>query len=260
MNIKLFKFKNFAVCALLMMLVGGVLNASTVLQPQFSQALLGYTATVAGEALTGGGLVLLLLAPLAGILSDKIAARNLAAASFAFFAVAFYYSSTHLNLSMSFGFNSWMRMLQVAAIPFCFIAITNAAYMGLPKDASNQVSGIINFARNVGGSIFISVTGAIVANRSLFHQNRLADHMQAGNPVFAQRLDALTKAYTGVYGGQGAAVMASGQIYKQLNQQASTMGYQDVYRLLSWMTAGMVFCAFLLSKNKPGEKAPVGAG
>ena len=41
-----------------MLLVGGLLNASTVLQPQFSQQLLGYTATVAGEALTGGGLVL----------------------------------------------------------------------------------------------------------------------------------------------------------------------------------------------------------
>jgi MFS transporter, DHA2 family, multidrug resistance protein len=34
-------------------------------------------------------------------------------------------------------------------IPFCFIAITNAAYVGLPKEASNQVSGIINFVRNL---------------------------------------------------------------------------------------------------------------
>ena len=42
-----------------------------MLQPQFSQELLGYTATVAGEALTGGGLVLLILAPLSGIASDK---------------------------------------------------------------------------------------------------------------------------------------------------------------------------------------------
>jgi MFS transporter, DHA2 family, multidrug resistance protein len=148
----------------------------------------------------------------------------------------------------------------VAAIPFCFIAITNAAYMGLPKEASNQVSGIINFVRNVGGSVFISITGAIVMNRSLFHQHRLADYMQAGNPVFTQRLDALTNAYSGVYGGQGAAARASGQIYNQLNRQASTMGYQDVYRLLSWVAAGMFLCAFLLSKNKPGEKAPSGEG
>jgi hypothetical protein len=55
MNLKLFKFRNFAVCALLMILVGGILNATTVLQPQFSQELLNYTATLSGEALTGGG-------------------------------------------------------------------------------------------------------------------------------------------------------------------------------------------------------------
>src|SRR6202041_3117176 len=103
MNLKLFKFKNFAICAFLMLLVGGLLNASTVLQPQFSQQLLGYTATVAGEALTGGGLVLLVLAPLSGIASDKFSARNLAIGGFAFFAFAFYYSSTHVNLTMSFG-------------------------------------------------------------------------------------------------------------------------------------------------------------
>jgi DHA2 family multidrug resistance protein len=254
MNVKLFKFKNFAICAFLMMLVGGVLNASTVLQPQFSQRLLGYTATVAGQALTGGGLILLLLAPLAGLAADRFSARNIAAGGFAFFAFAFYYSSTHINLSMSFGFSSWLRMLQVAAIPFCFIAITNAAYVGLPKDASNQVSGIINFARNVGGSIFISITGAIAMNRSMFHENRLADHMQSGNPVLMQRIDALTRAYASH--GQGAATLARGQIYNELNQQASAMGYEDVYRLLCWMALGMVFCAFLLNKNRPGEATP----
>jgi hypothetical protein len=57
-------------------------------------------------------------------------------------------------------------------IPFCYIVITNAAYVGLPKEVSNQVSGIINFVRNIAGSIFIAVTGTIVTNRSLFHQAR----------------------------------------------------------------------------------------
>lgn len=51
--------------------------------------------------------------------------------------------------------------------PFAFIAITNASYVGIPKEASNQVAGIINFVRNVGGSIFIAITGAIVTNRAM---------------------------------------------------------------------------------------------
>jgi DHA2 family multidrug resistance protein len=255
-NIRLFKFKNFAICTLLMLMVGGILNAATVLQPQFSQQLLGYTATVAGEALTGGGIALLVLMPLAGLALGKFPARNLIAGGFVGFAIAFYYSSTHITLGISFAFSTWLRILQMAPIPFCFIAITTAAYVGLPKEATDQVSGIINFARNVGGSIFISVTGAIVTNRSLFHQARLADNMQLGNPVFANRLNALTNAYSGVSGGQGAAAMAQGQIYNQLNQQASAMGYQDIYRMLCWVAAAMVVFSFLLSKNDPSEKAP----
>jgi DHA2 family multidrug resistance protein len=49
--------------------------------------------------------------------------------------------------------------------------------------------------------------------------------------------------------------MAHGVMYQQLIQQAAAQAYQDIYRLLSWMAMGMVACAFLLSKNKPGEGA-----
>jgi DHA2 family multidrug resistance protein len=259
MNLKLFKFHNFAVCALLMILVGGILNATTVLQPQFSQALLNYTATLAGEALTAGGVALLFVMPLVGFATGRFPARNILAIGFALFAAAFYYTSTHLNLGMSFGFSSWLRVVQIAPTPLCFIAITNAAYFGLPKQASNQVAGIINFVRNVGGSIFISGTGAIVTNRTLFHEARLADKMRLSNPAYAQHLSALTDAYSTVTGGSGAAALAQGTIYRELNQQAAGLGYMDIYRMLAWLAVGMVGCAFLLSRNKPGEGAPAGA-
>jgi DHA2 family multidrug resistance protein len=255
MNLRLFKYKNFAICCLLMILVGGVLNAATVLEPQFLQQLMGYTATRAGEALAGGGLVLLVVMPMAGIATGKYPARNMAAFGFACFAVAFYYTSTHFTLDMTFGFASWLRVLQMFAIPFAFIAITTAAYVGLPKEASNQVSGIINFVRNVGGSIFIAATGAVVTNRSLFHQAHLQEYMQPGNPAFVSRLNALTAYFGGGGKGPGAGLMARAAIYQQLNDQAAAMAYQDIYRLLCWMAMGMVACAFILSKNKPGPGA-----
>ena len=37
-NLRLFRYKNFAICCFLMMLVGGVLNANTVLQPRVHAA------------------------------------------------------------------------------------------------------------------------------------------------------------------------------------------------------------------------------
>ena len=258
MNIRLFKYKNFAICSLLMALVGGVLNASTVLQPQYMQQLLGYTATVAGEALTGGGIALVIVMPLAGIATGKFAARNLAAIGFAIFALAFYYNSVTINLGLSFGMNTWLRIILMIPIPFCFISITNAAYVGLPREASNQVSGIINFVRNVGGSIFIALTGALVTNRSLFHQARLQNSMQPGNQAFANRVQSLTQAFGGTHIGPGPANTARALIYNQLNRQAGAMAYQDIFRMLCWMAVIMVGFAFLLSKNRPGQGAPAG--
>ncbi len=259
MNIKLFKYKNFAICAALMALVGGVLNASTVLQPQFMQTLLGYTATIAGEALTGGGIALLVVMPLAGIATGKFPARNLVAIGFVFFAAAFYWNSITLNLGLSFGYNTFLRIILMVPIPFCFIAITNAAYVGLPREASNQVSGIINFMRNVGGSIMISLTGAELTNRSLFHQARLQNAMQPGSDTYTNSVNGLANAFSANGGGHAQAMeMARATIYNQLNEQAAAMAYQDIFRLLCYMAIAMVGVAFLLSKNRPGEGAPAG--
>ncbi len=259
MNLRLFRFKNFAICCFLMLLVGGILNAGTVLQPQLLQQLLGYTATNAGRALTAGGLALLVAAPVAGILSDKFPARNIVATAFVFFACAYWYVSSHISLDMSFGHNSFLRVIQVLPIPFCFIAITNAAYVGLPREASNQVSGLINFARNIGGSILIAISGAQVTNRTLFHEARLQNFMSYANQQYQQRLITLGS-FLGINSGtpQGQYA-AQSTIYNQLNQQAAVMGYADVYRMLAWLTAGMFFLAFLLSKPKGNEKTPEGA-
>ena len=255
MNLKLFRFKNFAICCFLMLLVGGVLNANTVLQPQFMQLLLGYTALTAGLALTAGGLTLVVMMPLAGIATGKISARWLVMGGFAMLVLTFRYAADVTTLQMSFAEASWLRVVQMLPLPFCFISITNAAYVGLPKRESNQVAGLINFARNIGGSVLIAMTNAQVTSRSLWHQQHLQNAMQAANPTFQQRTQALSGFLSGTFGAANAHGMALATIYNQLNRQAQTQGYQDVYMELSWVSVVLIALAFLLSKNKPGEDA-----
>jgi MFS transporter, DHA2 family, multidrug resistance protein len=255
MNLKLFRFKNFAICCFLMMLVGGVLNANTVLQPQFMQLLLGYTATTAGLALTAGGLTLVVMMPLAGIATSKVSARTLAAGGFILFVVTFRYAAMVTNLQMSFAEASWLRVVQMLPLPFCFISITNAAYVGMPKRESNQVAGLINFARNIGGSVLIALTNAQVTSRATWHQQHLQSAMQSANLAFQQRSQTLGGLLSGTVGAANGHSMALATIYNQLNQQAQMQGYQDVYMELSWMSVVLIFLAFLLSKARPGESA-----
>jgi len=254
-NLKLFRYKNFAICCFLMALVGGVLNANTVLQPQFMQQLLGFNATTAGMALTAGGFALVFVMPMAGFATGKVAARYLAMVGFTLFVITFRYAAAVTNLQMTFSAASWLRVIQMLPIPFCFISITTAAYVGMPREESNQVAGLINFVRNIGGSILIAVTNAQVTSRAIWHQQHLQGAMQSGSLAFQQHTEALTGFFSGVVGSANGRGMALASIYGQLNQQAQMQGYQDVYMELSWMSIGLVALALMLSKNRPGAES-----
>jgi DHA2 family multidrug resistance protein len=258
-NLRLFRFKNFAICCFLMMLVGGVLNANTVLQPQFTQQLLGYNATTAGLALTAGGVALLIMMPLAGFATGKFSARTLTVCGFILFTITFRYAAAVTNLQMSFAEASWLRVVQMLPLPFCFISITNAAYVGMPREESNQVAGLINFVRNIGGSILIAITNAQVTSRAMWHQQHLQQDMVPGAIGYQQHLNALNGFLGGQFGGPNGGGMALASLYNQLNQQAQMQGYQDVYMELCYMSIMLIALAFLLSKNKPGQGGGGGA-
>jgi DHA2 family multidrug resistance protein len=256
-NLRLFRYKNFAICCFLMMLVGGVLNANTVLQPQFMQQLLGYTATTAGMALTAGGIALVVMMPLAGFATSKVSARTLTVLGFTLFVFTFRYAANVTTLGMSFSQNSWLRVIQMLPLPFCFISITTAAYVGMPKEDSSQLAGLINFARNIGGSILIALTNAQVTSRSLWHQQHLQSSMVPGSPGFDAHRQALTGFLGGQFGGPNAGGLATASIYNQLNAQGLLQGYQDVYMELSYLSIALIVLSFMLSKNRPGQGGAV---
>jgi len=252
MELRLFKNRNFATCCFLMLFTGGLLNATTVLQPQFLQAQLGYTATIAGLSLSAGGVVLIVMMPLAGQAVSRIPARNIIAFGFCGFVVAYYFSAVRINLGLSFGMASIMRILQVLFIPFVFISVTTAAYFGLPVQKNNQISGLINFVRNIGGSILISLTNAGVTELGQFHQNQILKHLTPSSANMQNQISALSNVFSRSAGSANANHLAQGQIYNQIQQQSQTLAYQDMFFILSLASLIMVPLTFLLRKNKPG--------
>src|SRR5437879_13595552 len=76
-DLKMLKDRNFAVATIAMFFLGFVLYASTVLIPQFLQQLMGYTAQLAGMALSPGGAVIMCMMPVVGVLVSKVDTRVL---------------------------------------------------------------------------------------------------------------------------------------------------------------------------------------
>ncbi len=101
-ELKLLKKRNFATAMFFMFVLGAVLYGTTVLIPQYLQLLMGYSAVSAGEALAGGGFLMMLMMPLSGILVSKMDQRVLMAFGFATTATALYYMTTHLIIGHGF--------------------------------------------------------------------------------------------------------------------------------------------------------------
>ncbi len=183
---------------------------------------------------------------------SRFPARNLIAMGFVLFAVSYFYTATHLSLLISFGFASKLRVLQIIAIPFVFISVTTAAYFGIPPEKNNQVSGLINFVRNIGGSILISLTNALVTERTQWHQSQLSHNTSLANSNYQAKIDALKGTFEAVAGKGNALHLAQGQLYSQLQAQTQALAYVDVYFVLTFAAILMVPLAFLLDRNQPG--------
>jgi MFS transporter, DHA2 family, multidrug resistance protein len=206
-------------------------------------------------SLSGGGLALLVVMPMAGQAVSRFPARNLIAMGFAIFAIGYFYTATHISLLISFGFASKLRVIQIVAIPFVFISVTTAAYFGIPPEKNNQVSGLINFVRNIGGSILISLTNALVTERAQWHQNQLSKNTTLAGSAYQQKIEALRNTFDAVAGKANGLHLAQGQVYDQLQAQTQALAYVDVYYVLAFAAVLMVPLAFLLDRNRPGGGA-----
>src|ERR1700756_4466286 len=80
--------------------------------------------------------------------------------------------------------------LQAVGMAFLFVPINTAAYAFLPREKNNAASGLMNLARNIGGSVGISFVTTMLARRAQFHQAMLAQNLSAANPVFEKALQA----------------------------------------------------------------------
>ncbi|HYS07175.1 MAG TPA: DHA2 family efflux MFS transporter permease subunit [Myxococcales bacterium] len=254
-EVRLFRDRNFAISNLMMLVLGLALYGTTVLLPLYLQLWMGYSAQDAGMVLSPGGFVVILLLPLVGKLLGKVDARYLIAFGFTVTSAALLHMAHTLYPGIDFKTAVLMRIFQTTGIAFLFVPINAAVYNGVPPQKNNQVSGIVNLSRNMGGDIGISLVTTLIARRSQVHQARLVDHvvpsgeLSARIAAIAQHLQQL-----GVSAVQSTK-MAYAQVYREVARQAQTLAYIDVLIIFAIFTALMVPAVLLARKSKPGAPA-----
>src|ERR1700730_10168842 len=253
-DLRMLKNRNFALSTLAMFFLGFVLYSSTVLIPQFLQQLLGYTAQLAGMALSPGGAVIMCMMPVVGFLVSKVDTRILITfgcmvSSAALFGMAGW------NLGLDYRHAVLARMLQSFGLAFLFIPINVAAFAYVPREKTNMGTGIINLARNIGASVGIATVTTLLERRTQAHQARLVGELNTYSPAYHNMLiGTQAKLVSAGSSLTHATTQPQQMIYGTVQRQATMLAFIDNFKML-----GIVFFAVipvLLLMKKP--RVPVG--
>ena len=181
MQLRLFTHRAFAMGGVVAFIYGMALFGSTYLVPVFMQLALKLPPSQAGAVLLPAGLMLALTIPLVGRLADRLPLGRLVATGLILLAASFL-------LMISVGPATSLALITLWAsigrigLGFVLPSLNLGAMRGLPDDLISQGASSINFLRQLGGAVGISLVGIVLEWRL---QAQPHDSMRAFHETFA---------------------------------------------------------------------------
>jgi DHA2 family multidrug resistance protein len=232
---------------------------STFLLPLYLQNALGYTAFQAGSLFLPVGIIMAIMAPIAGQLSDKVNPKIPALIGI-FLLSGSLFVNQYLSLyseTSSIMVSLYMRGFGMALI---FTPLSALALSDIPRDRMAQASGLFNVLRQIGGSFGVALMGTLLTQRTAYHTTIYGESLNQASPVAQQAMRALKMFSQQAVGGAAtvSSMRAQGLVVYHLAQQAFVSAVDDDFLVASAIT---VLCAipivFLRYKKKgkaPGPK------
>ena len=232
---------------------------SIVLLPLYAQLLLGYTATLAGLVLYPGGFATLFIMP---FVARFIGKHNPKYPLFFGVLVCAFSSWKMSQFSLGSDFNAlvWPRIYLGLGMGLTFIPLTTLTLSSIPKQQMGNATGIYNLLRNLGGSIGVAFATTMFARRAQVHQSRLVEHLTPFDSSFMEAVEK-GKALLHMRGIPEASSEKAilGKIYSEVVRQATMIGFNDTFFILSIMMLCILPLLFLLRRpahqTRPGPEA-----
>lgn len=202
LDLTLFRVRAFAAGSLAALCSFLAIAANSFLMPFFLQLVLGFSPAVAGWMMTPTSLMLAILAPLSGTLSDRFGARILSTVGLLCSSVALLLIS---QLTETAHYSNVLVCQLLLGIGIGIFTSPNSATMfsAVPRARYGVAGGFISMMRNSGqviglaiaGALLVSAIAPVVGHEGLDALRRSAAAGTAKGPLLQAFLDGMRHAY-----------------------------------------------------------------
>src|SRR3954447_18905585 len=161
LDLALFRIGSFAGANLVAMLVSLGMFGVFFFISLYVQNVLGYSPTKAGAIFLPMTVLIIVVAPIAGKLSDRVGSRWLMGAGMSILGVSLL---LYQRIGVHSSFVSLLPQLLLGGVGMALTMspMTSAAMASVPIDKAGVGSGVLNSFRQMGGSLGIALMGAIL--------------------------------------------------------------------------------------------------
>jgi len=231
-----------------------------LLNPLFFQELLNYSPWKSGIAVLPRGFGTLAAMFLVGQLSRRgFDTRWMVGLGFLLLGLSLYWMSGW-TLDVSIADVRWPMIVSGLGSGLIFPVMSAAALACVERARMGYASSLYNMMRNTGSAVGISLVTNLLNSREQIHQSYLTEHFTSFD---AWRLDQMAPHMPGsphfnlMQGLNTHHLQGFGLVYNTIQQQASLLAYNDIYRILG-LIAICFAPAFLLLKRSKGKPAAAG--
>jgi EmrB/QacA subfamily drug resistance transporter len=182
-DLSLFRSRTFLGANLVAFIVTFAMLAMFFFLALYMQNILGYSAVQAGVRFLPATLMIVLVAPLAGRLSDRLGSRPLMVTGLLLTSLSLFLE-TRIDVNTGYGLLLPSFVLLGTGMALVMSPMSTAAMNAVPPEKSGVASGILSMSRMVGGTFGVAVIGALFQHLA---RDRLADELAGTGITAAQR-------------------------------------------------------------------------
>jgi DHA2 family multidrug resistance protein len=254
-QLRVLKNRDLGASIFLFVVLGFGLYGGVVIFPLFTQTILGFSPTQTGVAMMPGGIATGVMALVCGRLltgnRPLVDPRILILSGMSLMLFAMW-TLAHLSTAAGESDARYALILRGLALGLLFTPINNVAFGNLKPSEAQQASGLINLARQLGGSFGIAVLGSYLTRQIAYHRADLATNLSPMNPLFQERYQGITSALSAQNPSlHDAGVRAMAVLDATVSRQAAMQAYNDAWLLLLISFICVAPAVFLLRKPKP---------